>query len=153
MKSRILLPLILIVGSAGYLFFWMTDTHELPHTPDNFTGAWHLIREEGWEKMYGRKSSWVIEYSPVEKDTYYEEWGFGTDSVCVKTKNYGEKTLQTDYYSYECADDTIVLCEQARWHDRTTYRIEQLTESQLVLTQTTDGIGRGSWTLVFERLF
>ncbi len=109
--------------------------------------------------MYGRKSSWVIEYRTAETEeeaadadeqTYYEIWEFGTDHVCVKTEGCGEQTLQTEYYGYDCSNDTIVLQDR----DRTSYRIEKLTASQLVLSETTVGpYGECDWTFTYERPF
>ncbi len=108
--------------------------------------------------MYGRKSSWIIEYRTAEEEkaaetdeqTYYEIWEFGTDNVCTKTEGCGEQILHTEYYGYDCLNDTIVLQDR----DRTSYRIEKLTASQLVLSETTVGpYGECSWTLTYERCF
>ncbi len=157
MKLRIFL-IVLIVIAAGSLFFWhLNDDPELPRTPENLAGTWHLVREEGGETMYGRKSSWVIEYRAAEKkaadadeQTYYEIWEFGTDHVFVKTEGCGEQTLQTEYYGYDCSNDTIILQDR----DRTRYRIEKLTALQLVLSKTTVGpYGESDWTFIYERLF
>lgn len=107
--------------------------------------------------MYGRTSSWVIEYRTAEEkaaetdeQTYYEIWEFGMDHVCVKTEGCGKQTLQTEYYGYDCSNDTIVLQDR----DRTRYRIEKLTAMQLVLSETTVGpYGECSWTLTYEHRF
>ncbi len=161
MKLRILLLIAAAILATSFLF-WRTGTPELPCTSENLTGTWRLIREEGQELMYGRKSSWVIEYGAVEEaadtdakdEPYYEIWEFGTDDVCVKTKGCNRKTLQTECYSYERSNDTVVVYGPSRqWQDRTNYRIEKLTASQLVLTETTDGAyGKVAWTLVYERM-
>ncbi len=124
----------------------------MPRTPENLAGRWHLVREEGGETMYGRKSFWVIEYRTAEEDadeqTYYEIWEFGTDHVCVKTEGCSEQTLQTEYYGYDCSNDTIVLQDR----DRTSYQIEKLTATQLVLSKTTHGpYGECDWTLTYEQ--
>ncbi len=159
MKLRIFL-IVLIVIVAGGLFVWyLNDDPELPRTPENLAGTWHLVREEGGETMYGRKCFWVIEYRTAETEeetadadeqTYYEVWEFGTDHVFVKTEGCGEQTLQTEYYGYDCSNDTIVLQDR----DRTSYRIEKLTASQLVLSETTVGsYGECDWILTYERPF
>ncbi len=162
MKFRCYLPiLIFITIVAGCLFcsFRYFKGSELPRTSENLAGTWQLVREEGGETIYGRKSSWVIEYRTAETEeeaadadeqTYYEIWEFGTDHVCVKTEGCGERTLQTEYYGYDCSNDTIVLQDR----DRTSYRIEKLTASQLVLSETTVGpYGECDWTFTYERLF
>lgn len=156
MKFRILLPVLFAVIAAGSLFR-CADTSELPRTRDNFIGTWHLVRQEGREEMYGRKSTWVIEYRTMDaaidtdEETYYEAWTFGADNVCVETKGCGGKTLQTDCYGYACLNDTLVVQDRP---DRTGYRVEKLTASQLVLSETTDGsYGKSAWTLTYERCF
>ncbi len=157
MKLRIFL-IVLIVIAAGGLFFWhLNDDSELPRTPENLAGTWHLVREEGGETMYGRKCSWVIEYrtakeeaADADEQTYYEVWEFGTDHVFVKTEGCGEQTLQTEYYGYDCSNDTVILQDR----DRTRYRIEKLTATQLVLSETTVGpYGESDWTFIYDRLF
>ncbi len=140
------------------MFFWhLNDDSELPRTPENLAGTWHLVREEGGETMYGRKCSWVIEYrtakeeaADADEQTYYEVWEFGTDHVFVKTEGCGEQTLQTEYYGYDCSNDTVILQDR----DRTRYRIEKLTATQLVLSETTVGpYGESDWTFIYDRLF
>ncbi len=158
MKLRIFL-IVLIVIVAGGLFVWCLNDPELPRTPEKLAGTWHLVREEGSETMYGRKSSWVIEYRTAEATeevadadgrTYYEIWEFGTDNVCVKTEGCGKQILHTEYDGYDCSNDTIVLQDR----DRTHYRIEKLTASQFVLSETTVGpYGECDWTLTYERPF
>ncbi len=122
MKLRIFL-IVLIVIVAGGLFVWHLNDPELPRTPENLVGTWHLIREEGSETMYGRKSYWIIEYRTAEEEKtaadrneqiYYEIWEFGTDNVCVKTEGCGEQILHTEYDGYDCSNDTVVLQDRNR---------------------------------------
>ena len=157
MKFRILVPVLTLIVAGGLFFWHLNDDPELPRTPENLAGTWHLVREEGSETMYGRKSTWIIEYRMAEteeepadadEETYYEIWEFGTDNVCVKTEGRGEQTLHTEYCGYGCSNDTIVLQDR----DRTCYRIKKLTATQLVLSETTVGpYGESDWTLTYVR--
>ncbi len=157
MKLRIFIIVLIVIATGGLFFWYLNDDPELPRTPKNLAGTWHLVREEGGETMYGRKCSWVIEYrtakeeaADADEQTYYEIWEFGTDNVFVKTEGCGEQTLQTEYYGYDCSNDTIVLQDR----DRTRYRIEKLTATQLVLSETTVGpYGESDWTFIYDRLF
>ncbi len=157
MKLRIFLPVLTVIVAGGLFVWHLNDDPELPRTPEKLAGTWHLVREEGSETMYGRKSYWIIEYRTAEEEvadtdgrTYYEIWEFGTDNVCVKTEGCGEQILHTEYDGYDCSNDTIVLQDR----DRTRYQIEKLTASQLVLSETTVGpYGECDWTLTYERRF
>ncbi len=159
MKLRIFLPVLIVIVVGGLFFWYLNGDPELPRTPENLAGTWHLVCEEGSETMYGRKSSWVIEYRTAEEEKtaadrdeqiYYEIWEFGRDNVCIKTEGCGEQILHTEYDGYDCSNDTIVLQDR----DRTRYRIEKLTATQLVLSETTVGpYGECDWTLTYERRF
>ncbi len=154
MKFRILFlaatTIILAVGCTG--------TPEFPRTPENLAGTWQLVLEKGWEMRAGRKSTWVIEYNGVKfepvgkEEPYYEVWTFGTEDMCIEIKDCNGRTLRTDRHDYECSGDTLVLSGPTQRHfDRTAYRIEKLTASQLVLTERTNGAyGKVDWTLVFS---
>lgn len=155
MKFRILLLVTAAILAAG-----CTGTPELPHTPEHLAGTWRLVREEGQELTNGRKSSWVIEYNAVryeptgKTDSYDEIWTFGADDIRVETKGYEGQTLKTEYYDYECSGDTVVVYgpSRRRFAD-VCYRIENLTASQLVLTEKTDGVyGKVAWTLIYEKM-